>query len=423
MSQDIELAGADSDTMQLIKADVTGFGMNFVQAARERLWLYARDGRVGALVDGPGVIARDRATARTSGERSYQVNYSATEIRNWERFKDGARKGQLSKLILALPCVTKDGTCYERYRVFLAPEQDVGGQFIWLDLAGEQDKSGRMTADIRELDIINNGTGGIDRIPFVIWGEGPDESFAKDTWQLSKSWMNLNSVLSHIIYNQGFQRSIFAGIDKEEIAKMTEWTVTVTSSDRAQIFTIPPGDPVAAQAECDKLKREIHRRAKFEYNQLADDTRAVQSAESKSIDQQVRVKIYDNTLDAQTTVEKQIWQFHAMYEGEAVDAVDVSIAREYGLSDPNQERADLDSVANAARELGVTELQKQVLRIKAAKLKFIPSEEETVEDIEKKVMDAIDQAQPQAARSSQSINGLGATLFGNNNGPQNNGAA
>jgi hypothetical protein len=150
----------------------------------------------------------------------------------------------------------------------------------------------------------------------------------------------------------------------------------------------------------------------------------VQSAESKSIDQQVRVKIYDNTLDAQTTVEKQIWQFHAMYEGEAVDAVDVSIAREYGLSDPNQERADLDSVANAARELGVTELQKQVLRIKAAKLKFIPSEEETVEDIEKKVMDAIDQAQPQVARSSQAINGFGATLFGgNNNGPQNNGAA
>lgn len=424
MSQDIELVGTDSDSMQLIRADATGFGASFIQTARERAWMYIRDGRVGTLVDGPLSIAKDRASARALGERSYQINFSATEIRNWDRFKEGPRKGQLSKLILAMPEVYRDGACYERYRVFLAPESDTGGRFTFLDLESKQAKTPMINSETIDMDIVGGGEGGIDRIPFVLWGEGPEESFAKDSWALSKSWMNLNSVVSHIVYNQGFQRTILAGVDKQEVTKLTEWTVTVVAGDRVSIYTIPPGDPVAAQGECDKLKRETHRRSKFEYNQLADDTRQVQSAESKSIDQKVRERIYENTLDTQTDVERRIWQLHAIYEGEPVEAIDVSIAREYGLDDPTAERADLDAVANDARELGVTELRKQVLRIRASRLKYIPSETESVEEIEKKVMDAIDQAQPQAARSSQAINGLGATLFGgNNNGPQNNGAA
>lgn len=414
MSQPMTFGGMEGDALKSIEADATGFRKSFVTVARDRLWHRIRDGRVGTLVDGPADIATDRASARAAGERSFQVLYAATEIRDWAFFTKGPRKGQLSRLVLRQPNEEIAGQECEVYRLF-EQKDDANARFEFFDLACRARRSEVLGERSQELDVLPGrfGVGGLAEIPFVLWGDGPEESFAKDTWFLNFSWMNLNSVVSHIIYNQGFQRSIFSGIDKEEIAKMTEWTVTVTSSDRAQIFTIPPGDPVAAQLECDKLKREIHRRAKFEFNQLADDTRQVQSAESKTVDQKVRVKIYDNTLDEQTEVEREICRLHALYEGAAAENVDVSIGRDYGLDDDSAELAEMKEVWNEARELGVVELQKQILKIRAARLKFLPTDDETEDEVRDAMMDAVDAAQPAPRSSSTLLGAQGRGLFQN----------
>lgn len=428
MCQPITLSGMDGDALEAIKDDVTGYRKNYLTAARDRLWHRIMDGRVGILVDGPADIAKDRGTAKSTGERSYQTIYEAHEIRDWQWFTKGPRKGQLARLVLQQPDIEADGKRIAVFRVFEQPE-GLDAKFQWFDVtkpdectdiavSGQRrvERHAVITSDPQELEVMpgaeHSGIGGLTEIPFVIWGDGPKESLADDVWFLSKAWMNLNSVLSHIIYNQGFQRSIFSGVDKEELVKMTEWSVTVVSGENAQIFTIPPGDPVAAQAECDKLKKEIHRRAKFEFNQLADDTRNVQSADSKAKDTIVQKVIYDMILDEQAEVERQIYRLHAQYEGADPEAIQASIDRDYGLEDANAEEVELLSLFNEARELGVFEPQKQVLRIRASRPKYLPTDTESEDDILKKVMDAIESAKPPAQQMADNINSLGTQLFG-----------
>lgn len=419
MSQPITLGGMDSDAMKAIEDDVTGFGDDYTQAARDVLWLYERDGRVGVLVDGPSQIADDRETARLNEERSYQVIYDATKIRDWEVFTSGPRKGQLSRLVLEQPDMSADGKTYELFRMFVQPPEE-GALFQWFDLRAQEERKdySLITQGKQEYEVVASGTGGLTEIPFVIMGDGPEESFAKDSWPLNKAWLNLNSVLSNIIYNQGFQRSIFSGISKEELTKMTEWTVTVVHGENAQIFTIPPGDPVAAQQECDKVKREAHRRAKFEFNQLADDTREVQSAESKSKDLVVQKVIYDNTLDYLEATLLKIYRFHAEFENENPDNITVSIARDYGIEDTTAETAEMEAVWTEARELGVIELRKEILKMRASRLKFLPDDGEDVAAVRARVLEAIDAAQAPADRASSAINGFGASLFGVGRGNQ-----
>lgn len=419
MSQPMAVTGIDaSEQLQAIAADATGYGEDYVQTSRNRLWHYMRHGRIGTLVDGPETIAPDKADAKAAGERSYQVLYEATLIRDWRRFDRGARKGKLSRLVLQQNNTReKDGKLYSVFREFVQPpEKDA--LFTYRDLRSKEPIGAKGYVNdeggIPCVELLPFTEGGLPYIPFVIMGEGPDESFIKDVWPLNFAHLNLSSVLSHIIYNQGFQRSIFAGIAKEEIAKMCEWAVTVVSNPGAQVFTIPPGDPAACFQELERLERQIHRRAKFEFNQLSDDTRQVQSADSKAKDLIAQKAIYDNTLDTLTAVELKIWSMHADFENfKSKDAIGVSIEREYGIDDQTVEQAEEREIFEMARELGVTELLKEVLKLKVAKQKFIPgAEDATAADVRTRLFEQIDAADPGASNTGTAFGIAGGNLFG-----------
>jgi hypothetical protein len=65
----------------------------------------------------------------------------------------------------------------------------------------------------------------------------------------------------------------------------------------------------------------------------------------------------------------------------------------------------MNAVWNEARELGVVELQKQILKSRAARLKFIPSDDQTEDEVRDAIMDAIDAVRPDAGRSTPSVLG------------------
>lgn len=410
MSQPITLSGMDGKPLDAIKSDATGYGEDFIQVARDRLWYYDRDGRVGTLVDGPAVIADNKEQAVTTKERSYQVIYQAKQIRYWERFTDGPRKGQLRELVLEMPG-KKGKACFRR---FVQPEGNVAFQFEDLEVASSTSGIALINNAPVQAEVVATGTGGLNTIPFVVMGCGPEDSFIKDVWPLNKTFMNLLSVLSNVLYNQGFQHSVLTGARKEEITKITEYTITLLSNPDASIHLIPPGDPQGLFSELANLKGEIHRRAKFQYNQLADDTRQVQSAESKEKDLIVQKVIYDNTLDLLSRTEEKIYRFHAEFEGANPDDISVSIARDYGLEDKQAKSAQQQQVFSMAGQLGVQELQKEILKIWASELDYIPSEEETEDDVRQRMFEAIDAADSTASTAAKQFASQGLNLFGDN---------
>jgi hypothetical protein len=200
---------------------------------------------------------------------------------------------------------------------------------------------------------------------------------------LNKAIMNLGSVKSNCNYAQGFQRSFVTGASEDELKYTGESLLTLLKNEAARVFTIDAGNPQAIENEEAKLINECNRRAKFEYNQLADDSRQVQSAESKAKDLIARVGIYNYTLDLLETALEAIYTIHADFEGIRGAEISVSIARDYGLEDEAAEMQELSEVFAQARELGATEVQKAILRTRIRKIKLIPKAEEkqTEEDM------------------------------------------
>lgn len=418
MAQRMDLTGVESDRMKPILADVTGSGLNYLLASRLRRGLYMRDGRVGTLVDSPATIADSKVEARKTGERSYQVIYQATQIRDWDFFKTGPRTGELSLVVVDDGFVKgDDGKVYHAIRRFTQPEGS-SSRFTWerLKQTGTGPSSGISTEGI-ECERVDDGEGGLTYIPFYLMGDGPDESFIADVWPLNLAWMNLNSVLSHIIYNQGFQRSIFTGMEPEDISKLTEWIVGVARNPNVNILTIPPGDPVACEKELDRLKREAHRRARFEYNQLAEDSKESPSAASKAQDQKTRIQIYNDTLDLQIPVEQRIYAAHTELEGKR-QTIGVQVSRDFGLEDPEAEELALAAAEASADKLGVVEVQREILKVRLSKIRFIPSKDEDGEDgedaeakVRERLYEIVDQADPTASRAGEAFASAGGNLF------------
>lgn len=415
MSQPITYTGMDGEPMQAIRADATGYREDAEEVMRARLWSYMRDGRVGCFVDGPAATQPDREGARAAHERSYQINYEARRIRDWEYFTSGPRKGQLSKVLLEEESSrSSDGKFRARYRL-LTHDGSEGAMFQWAILEEEAEYGVRgIMGDAIPVKVIDSGPGGIDRIPFRIIGCGPDESFLKDVMPLNKIHLNLSSVLSNIIYNQGFQRSIFAGVSKEEVSKAAEWVITLIQNADAKVFTLDPGNPDACFKEIERLERQIHRRAKFEFNQLSDDTRAVQSAESKALDQVARVAIYNATLDMFEQAEADIYQFHAMIEGQDHEDITASIARNYGLDDKAAANAESQMLFTLAGSIGVEALQKEVLKILAMQQRFIPNEGEDEDAVRARILLAIQTGTKPGSSALEKTRDLGLNFFGAN---------
>jgi hypothetical protein len=413
MSQPIDLTLPETGVWKEIKADVTQYGQDFTKMAEELLLDYCRDGIVGVLVDQESTVPATKAEAQAQKTRSYQVKYSGTEIFNWEYFRSGPKKGKLSKLLLSNGTRTVDNKERRVLREYTSGET---GPVTWIDYLVDLNPKISKTATL-EGEPIDKGVLGekVTEIPFAIMGEGPEKSFVLDSTHVNCAMMNRLSVRDNVNHYQGFKKSIVAGGDAKELEVMSESTITHIADRDVTVHSIDAGDPIALTDQIGEMRVYARRVGMKENNQMADDSKNIQSSESKEKDSKARRKLYDVTLNLLTAFLKKIYSFHAMFEGESDAKIAVSIGREYGLDDKVQEAAQHQQVFSMAGQLGVRSVQKETLKTGVSKLRFVARDDGTTEDeVRQELYDDIDAAEPGSQLASQvNLNGrpnLGAEL-------------
>lgn len=419
MAQPIEISGTDSEQLTLIKEDATGFGKDYLHSARDWMWHFTKHGLVGVLVDGPPKVATNKGEAKQQGERSYQVLYPATKIIYWEHFTTGIRRGKLREVCLREDSETDEkGKRYDVVRRFFM--DDSVSTFQWQRLRSRKSVGDEpiLNAKPREYDVIENGVGDLDRIPFVMTGCGPEDSFVQDVWPLDKAMLNLGSVASNILDATGFRHVVMVGVRPEEVTKMNEYSITLAQNEKAKVIPIEPGNPEGLFKEMENLRRERHRIGMFRQSEVAEDSKATQSADAKQKDMTQQRAMYEQAIDLQTKALRDIWRLHAEMEGEDPKKIEVTIAREYGLEDPVAEQAKIDSVFSKAQALGEIETQREVLKKEVSEVKWVAMNNETEDELRKRLFAAIDKAggqtqEPSVTRTLIAAQNRAAVRFGN----------
>lgn len=392
LSQTLTLALPEGEAMQAIEEDGTGFGEPAETLARDRMWYYLMHGRVATVVEGPSHVAEDGEAAAEAGERSYQSIFTADQIKDWAYFTEGPRRGQLCYVCLVESRgKDKDGNECETLRRYYYDNNET---YIIQRLTRVSDKQSKTLPNDQAYEVVQELEGQLSQIPVVIWGEGPNETMAKQLFQLNVAALNLNSILTHINYNQGFQRSFLAGGMATELTAVGESIITALSDPNARIMTLEAGNPTAIKEELNAVRQHIRRVGLMEHNQLQDDTAQVQSAESKAADRRARLMWYHNVLDRQEDIETQIYQLHAEYEGVSPDAVTATFSRDFGLDDEATIVTRDALTASMARELGVTPVQKEVLRVRVNDMQVIPNDGQTAEQRRTELLAAVESAEP-----------------------------
>lgn len=414
MSQPIKLTGVEqNERLDAISKDVTGSGTDYTEAAREVLRLFIRDGRAGVLIDSPSTSSESKVEAKAQNERSYEVIYEANQIRDWGYFKLGARRGQLQYVVVeSEPFVDASGQVFESYRRYEQP-LDAGASYVWQVIRAVHPTTavGGPKPEERDFVVVDEGTGGIEGIPFVIMGRGPRDSLVRSLAVQNCTHMNTMSVRDNILWYTGMQRDAFVGVTPQEVDKWSESAGLLLRNENAKIFTVNPVTPEGLEHAITRLEKFIHRTGKFQFNQLADDSKQTQSADSKQLDLKVQKDIYDKTLDKLTGIIRQIWQWHARYEKADPTTIDAQIDRDYGFDDLESQLAEWQITWNAARELGASKTMKELLKLKVFRMPLVPTEGVSVDERRKELLDEIDNLKPPTDQASARINGFGAQLF------------
>lgn len=375
--------------------NVTGKGDTAEDMFEDMLWYRIGLGRVGVLVDGPKRTKPNETEldAKIEGLRSYQVLYRADQIKFWEFPIRGPLAGKLRKLVLCdEPEYTEDGKVLQRLRRFFY-RSDSDNSYTWQILREAEQASGanKKKTSSGEWEVIEEGTGEIDQIPFVIWGDGLSDSLFRNVWGLEVANLNNNSSKTNIITKQGFQRIIVAGAADNELKKVGESIINKIKNENAKVYTIEAGNPDAAFKEEGLIESRAQRIALLQHNQLVDDTRQIQSAESKEKDMAAREKFYNKILDEAERKLKEIWALHYQFEGLAGgESIQISIVRDFGLKSSEVEMKERTSLSFMARSLGATDVAKEVLKTEISRTTFTVTEDETEAELKQRLYEAVD---------------------------------
>jgi len=411
LARPVEVGGADDDDMQQVLRNADGYGRSIEEMLRIWAWHYLSHGRVGVLVDAPIVEADTRIEAENSGIRSFQLVYPATHIRYWEYFMDGPARGQLKRVVLFEQPVIANGEVEQRaldfYRVdatspYFADQYRVSKSEDETSRLKYDDDVKRNWALESDFELISSIEGPQAEIPFVLIGEGLEDSLLRPLADNNLAILNLLSTVSNIVYNQGFQRNIVAGetIDEKALEAAHEAIMLVIRGTGVGVTSIPPGDPTAAFREIGQLEMMNMRQGLMQTYQLLDDTRQVQSAESKSYDAKARIAEYNRIVDQFEEGLLRVLQYHAAFEGSNPDTITVSIGRDYGLEDREALGIERQLAFTMAQGLGVAEVTKTILKTVLSDLKLVASGGETEDEVKARLYNEIDSLNPDQAQDA-----------------------
>lgn len=395
LTQEITIQGYNSEKIDSIKSDVDLFNNNLKCAYIEYMWDYLRDGMVGVLVDKEPLS--ENITEATNKARSYQLKFEAVRIRNIEYYHKGNNRGKLRNVYLTLSISKVENEDKKFKETVLKLSLPEVGNYTWEYLESKDFNIDNFleNEDI-EFESIYSGTGSFEEIPFSIIGGGVNDSMLSEGMPLNKALLNKRSIRGSIIYNQGFQRNFIFGVEPKEIIRVGEHLLTAVKNENAKILSLEAGTVDASTEEIKDIQNQVDRRLRLEFNQLADDTRQIQSAESKQADRVGKKKIYSLIIDQFQSFFTNIYRFHFLFDDpKAYDpkAFTLSIAKDFELDDLSVELSESQVAFYMAKDLGVIKVQKAILKYRISRLKFLPEDDLTLADTYKLYYAEIDKAE------------------------------
>lgn len=388
---------ADNPQLATIIADADGEGTSEQRLVKDLLSGFLDHGKAGLLVDGTDAIATTRAEVEATGERSYQVLFSATQIRYWAKFKSGRRRGQLAEVVLdAEPRIDADGKSHGRLqRFYFEPGVENNPEALFQKQILELAEPGDIEATESEIELIvaEEAIGSLPEIPFVLFGRGLADSILRMPAQMNKALLNDRSHRDNIHYYQAHQRLVATGCGPEDIKAMAEYTVTCIENEQATIQPIPASDPASLTQKIAEKEIKLKRYGMKRLNELVSASSAqVQSADSKALDQKALIAWYDEVLDELQKFLVKVFIFHMLFEG-VTEEPSISVPRDYGLDDPQAIRSDRSVIFSEAGALGADDVQKQILKQQLQEMPtVIPDEDETQAEALQRLMDSVDTA-------------------------------
>ena len=336
-AQDLTISGFEGDVAEEILEDVSGYNVAYDEMFSDQLWNHFQFGHHGILVEGAEELSDNLQGARESGERSYQMLFDPRDIWRLKYHTSGIRKGEVSDVVLSTEPEVDGDKQYLTARRYISTS---AGYEVY-ELRTKDTHSTTITKDQlgqgMEFEIVSQRDGGVSRIPFVPFGMGPQDSALRVVVPLDIALLNRLSILSNINFNQGFERIFAIGVrDDKDFDRIGEYVIN-NLPPGASVQSLAPGYPQSVFEEIKMIMHWAQRLGLLQYNQLMEDTRQVQSAESKAKDLAVRAKYYNDTLNRLERSLKQIYQLHAEYEGFNPDNIEVTIQRDFGLIDTELE--------------------------------------------------------------------------------------
>lgn len=381
-AQKITIKGFESEQGQLILEDVTGYGDSAQDAFIARLWEYFKQGFVVALVESPAVVAENADGARQAGERSYQVNIEALSVLRLTLFHTGPSKGKVQEFMYyTMPEVDGDDIFITAKRYYQA---EALKPYVVQTLRAETAMNAKSLKEPESLVVVDEvEVSSLPFLPVVPIGCGPADSSIKDVWPLNKALINKLSVYSSTNYHQQYQRVVFGNVPDGAVIEGLSECSAVSFRDDVSVNTIEPSQPVSAENEIKMLMRLAQQFGLLKYNEMMEDTRAVQSAESKAKDLRNREAYYLQLLDMFEKKELQIYNLHAAYEG-IKDQIEVTLARDLKLTDSELELvkdAQLFERAGSFDEATALEIKKSIMKRDISEMQIDAEERKRLLDI------------------------------------------
>ncbi len=387
-----------NDRMASILADVTRRRVPAQKMYKMMLSAYLDDGRVAVLVDSPPVIAQSAIDAAANKERSYQVMYRAHTIRYWSYFEEGPRAGQLAEIVVDAPPIIEGKKAYESLKrfYFAGKGANINEPFSRQILKGKELSAVEIDEKSKQFDVVDEVDATLPVIPFVIVGEGLEESSMEMIAQYNFKLLNDRSACDNVYYKQNFQKIFTFGFTKDELKTLSENTIVNCSNPEGQVIAIPPGDAAGMNERIKALETKLRRHGLKQMNQIVSDGSAqVQSADSKVLDMIALNEWCNEVADDFSAALTEIYSLHAMYENYD-EPIKITIPRDFGLDDKETERTMDQITYSQATDLDVLEVRKAILRKGVASLKnLVPEKKEEGEDeTRQKLLDAVTGAAP-----------------------------
>jgi len=208
----------------------------------------------------------------------------------------------------------------------------------------------------------------MDEIPFVMIGKSYDESAIKEIIPMSETRMNVQSWLLNSLYYQGHERLFVWGAKEEEAKMVGENTISFSENPDGKVESIKPADPAALERAVRNLDDRIWKIGLLQRHAIvSDQSKQVQSAESKAADVNVYIEWCDKILDLVQKKFTKVYKLTAELQG-LEEEVAVVIDRDYRAMETQYELSSKALLYSQANQLGLTDVQKELVKISINRL-------------------------------------------------------